>query len=244
MVAGRFDNNIGFIIQARVSSERLPKKVLLPLPFPGGKPLLQHIIDSLLRHTGNVVVATSNQPENDDIEALCNTLDVECFRGSEDDVLSRFVEIQKRHRFDVIFRLTADNPIIDINLLSSFLDKFMKSGDDYWYSKGLPLGMNFEVFKGDSLLRSAQLVESNMEKEHVTVVLRNHPEFSANTYQFDTSKSGFRVTVDEPADYGLLSLVFCYKQTSILEGLDLLKAVDRDFPFLFHINSDVVQKTV
>src|SRR5690606_20705900 len=83
---------IGYIIQARMKSERLPGKVLLPLPLPDGEPLLGHIVRNIHHLDGVVVVATSLNKENDDIEGFCLNNKVICYRGDEDHVLSRFLD--------------------------------------------------------------------------------------------------------------------------------------------------------
>lgn len=241
MVDGLPRDKIGFIIQARMSSERLPRKVLLPLPFLGQEVVLQHILSALRKRIGHIIVATSELSANDAIEELCNSEKVECFRGDENDVLSRFVHLQEKYQFDYVFRFTADNPIIDMDLMSQMFEEFRLSGKDYCYTDGLPIGMNFEAFKGDALLRSIKHVSNDSHKEHVTPILRLHQDFTKFSYSFNTEVEA-RVTLDEPSDYGMLSLLFTYGQKHKLKGLKLLESVARDHPWIFDINNQIEQK--
>ena len=127
MVDGRY-NDIGFIIQARLGSTRLPNKVLKPLPFDGEKPVLKVIIDEVLRISkfSNIIVATSKSTINDKLEGFCKSIGVEAYRGDEENVLSRFNTIIKNKSFKHVVRLTGDNPFIDSSLLKESLDYHLK----------------------------------------------------------------------------------------------------------------------
>src|SRR5690606_35423026 len=135
-------------------SQRLQGKVLMPLPFPDGKPILTHIVDVLEPLEGDIIVATSRNKENDKIETFCQTNGIGCLRGDEDNVLSRFLAIQEVYAFSHIVRLTADNPFIDSTVIQDVIDFHIAEDNDYTCSKGLPLGMNIEVFKGSAIADS------------------------------------------------------------------------------------------
>ena len=111
----------GVIIQARMGSARLPGKVLRQI---GSLPLLGHVVGrlALSKHDIHVVVATSLLPQDDAIAAYCADIKVNCFRGSELDVLDRYYQCAKCHGFDHIIRLTADNPFTDIEDLDRLIE--------------------------------------------------------------------------------------------------------------------------
>ena len=151
MGVGQFDSTIGMVIQARMASTRLPGKVLMPLPFSSDQSLLANIVSSLNLTGAKVVIATSENRENDPIAQFCIEHDIAYFRGSEEDVLSRFISIQEAESFESVFRFTADNPFIDLDKLRQFYQAFLDSSAQYAYSTGMPLGMNFEVMEGTVL---------------------------------------------------------------------------------------------
>src|SRR5688500_5242636 len=106
---------VGFIIQARMKSTRLPGKVLLPIPLHGGKPIIQWIVDNVKKSgfEKKIILATSTNEEKDPLVAYCKTNSIECFRGDEENVLSRFIQILELNAFDLVVRLTGDNPLLD-----------------------------------------------------------------------------------------------------------------------------------
>ena len=138
---------IGAIIQARYQSTRLPGKVMMPLPLPSGKPLLQHITDSALlsKVIDKVCIATSTLFKNDVIVDFANKQGIDVFRGNDKDVLSRFIALTRKHQFDIVVRLTGDNPLLDAQRLDEAIQYHLDEGNEYTKTQGLPLGMNFEI---------------------------------------------------------------------------------------------------
>lgn len=233
---------IGFIIQARMKSERLYGKVLKPIPFPDGDPLLSLILKKLNTIKGKVVVATSIESENDEIEAFCNQNNVECFRGSENNVLSRFIEIQKKFKFDYILRFTADNPIIDIDILNKFIKYHVSKNIQYSSTQGLPLGMNFEMFNGSTILQSEKYAESYSDKEHVTLAIKREPSFKKYCFKINTGLNHLRLTVDTPRDFLTLSTILSFGITNNLRGLRLINKLHLESPWIFDANKKDIQK--
>ena len=243
MVVGQLDDSVGFIIQARMESTRLPGKVLMPLPFISGKPILAHIINSLKPLGGKLIVATSKRKVNEPIQDFCTTNDITCFLGDEEDVLSRFISIQKENQFEYIFRFTADNPIVDLEKLMLFYNQFKSQGLEYAYSKGMPLGMNFELFKGQTLLTFEATAISNSDREHVTPAIRRSEDVKKAEIHLDDLEE-LRMTVDTPADFALLSMIFEYQKKSHLEGMKLVKTFFINYPWLKGLNSHIKQHKV
>lgn len=237
---------IGAIIQARYASIRLPGKVILPLPIVNGKPILEHITETLKRNTliDNIVIATSDNSENDVIRGLAQTLRVNCLSGSENDVLSRFLSIIKKNNINICVRLTGDNPLVDNNKLTEGIKYLINEDVDYVYTSGLPLGMNFEIFKAEALLKCGEYNLTDKDKEHVTLFLRESGKFKTRTLDFLTDKIilNLRCTIDYPNDYAFMNLLFSiidYSSNDLIS--EILKAYEK-YPWITEINSDNFQK--
>lgn len=239
MEGGLFDSSVGLIIQARMSSTRLPGKVLMPMPFASESTLLGVIVETLITTGGTVIVATSENKENDPIEHFCKINAIKCFRGSENDVFSRFHEIQLKESFSTIFRFTADNPFIDLKKLNEFYLRFVDSDLDYGYSKGMPLGMNFEAFKGSLLIELNKIELTLEEREHVTLAIHRRKTFNKTVIQLANS-ANLRMTVDTPIDYAQASLI----KLSLGERCSLKRVIELKNlnPWIFELNKGVIQK--
>ena len=239
-------NNNGCIIQARFNSDRLPGKVMMELPLGSGIPLLGRIIQALSKrmHRSQIVVASSVEPSNEQIEKYCNEHSVSCFRGDEKNVLSRFLTIQYEKQFDHVVRLTGDNPFLDMDILQQVLDSHLKTGADYTYSSGLPLGTNFEIVKGEALISLSEkndLTES--EKEHVTLYFRQHKGYLVNQVNINSYQpiSDLRLTVDYPSDFILASTIFSMLPDSAV-SLSEITGLVKKFPWLKEVNASNFQK--
>lgn len=248
MEDGLQNKKVGFIIQARMQSTRLPGKILMPLPLGNGKPLLSWIVDELKKAAFNnkIIVATSINKENDVLESFCDTNEIECYRGDEENVLSRFIEIAKKEHFDCIVRLTADNPILDLDILEKVINHHFKYNNDYTSTSTMPTGMNFEVVDAKTLISLENELTSKFDKEHVTLFIKNSGKFKLGVYTPTINKklSNLRLTVDYVSDYALLGAILS-QSTGNLEnktGIALIDYTFLNFPWLFEINNDNVQK--
>jgi len=187
-----------------MGSSRLPGKVLKHI---GDKPLLAHITARLshLRNKTSVVVATSDLDRDTPIYDWCMQSNLECFRGSEDDVLDRYFSCTIKFHFDVIVRLTADNPFVDIVELDRLIDLHIKSENDYTHSFGmLPIGLGAEVFSLSALRRSHLEGKEPHHREHVNEYIPEHPElFRIGVLEIPSSKRApeIRLTVDTYEDW-------------------------------------------
>lgn len=230
-----------------MQSTRLPGKILMPLPFGNGIPLLGRITETLkLSKTDHsIIVATSINPENDLVEIFCKEHEITCFRGSEDDVLSRFIAILKDGDYDIVVRLTADNPFVDVDVLDMALGKHCDSGADYTSTKGLPLGMNLEIISVSALLSLASKKLSNQDKEHVTLFLRTSGLYKLNSIESFAKESykSLRLTVDYPSDYLVASALFdIHLKTGIPVGLKLVEHCVGQYSWIFESNQNNFQK--
>ncbi len=200
------------IMQARMSSTRLPGKVLKDV---GGMPMLQYELERLSRCTtiDKIVVATSTTSDDDVIERLCRKINFSCVRGSLDDVLSRYIESAKKFPgYDIIVRVTGDCPLIDPTVVDKVVTFFEQGEFDYVSNveagkESYPDGMDVEVFSRHALLEAGEKATLKSEHEHVTPYIRNHPEFRRGGVQADTDTSAYRLTVDNPEDFEVVKFL-------------------------------------
>ncbi len=160
-----------------------------------------------------LVVATSINPEDDSIAALCRTLDVPCHRGSENDVLQRFLEVSQAYGADIVVRLTGDNPIVDGDLIDFVMEYFFAATPPIVYANniddsGFPYGLFVEAIDAGAL-REAAADTSPENREHVTHHIRTHPEnYASITIAAPGSFPDESLTIDTPEDYERVSGIF------------------------------------
>jgi spore coat polysaccharide biosynthesis protein SpsF len=239
-------NNVIFIIQARMESTRLPGKVLMPIPINSNKPLISWINDELLnsKYYYKTIIATSLNPTNDCIEKYAIVNEINCYRGEEDDVLSRFIAISKAENCEHIVRFTADNPIIDIGILDKFINFHISNNFDYSKSENLPIGMNFEIIKKNILLELEEKQLSFDDKEHVTLYIRKN-DYKNGVFKVEVKDymKDIRLTVDYPSDYLLVSWIL-ENQLIIkkLKGVELIDYLFSKNNWIFLSNVNNYQK--
>ncbi len=199
------------VVQARMSSTRLPGKVLLPL---GGEPMLVRLIERLRRaqRADAIVIATTTNNGDDVIADLCGQLGVACHRGSEHDVLARYADAARAVQATVVVRITSDCPLIDPALVDQVIARYQAGGADYvsnMLPPTWPYGMAVEVFSAKVLAEAHAEATEPAEREHVTPFLYAHPErFRLHNVASPTDLSSQRWTVDTPEDYALLQRLF------------------------------------
>jgi len=190
------------IIQARMGSTRLPGKVLKPICE---KPLLLYIIETLKLSPviDNIIIASSINKENDEIEAFAKKYKINCFRGSEENVLERFYQASQKYPDMYYFRATADNPILDIKNPELSLNYLIENNLDYAAIKGMPIGTILECFTKEALEKTYLTAASNEDKEHVTLFMKKNPSFKAKYLKAKTELNfpKMRLTVDNPEDF-------------------------------------------
>lgn len=199
------------ILQARMSSTRLPGKVLAPIL---GEPMLARQIERLqrCREFDRLIVATSIDASDDAIAGLCGRLAVECYRGSLDDVLDRFYQAASRYRPEHVVRLTADCPLADPALVDALIRFHCTGGYDYssnCHVPSLPDGLDAEVMRMAALETAWREARLPSEREHVTPFIRHHPErFRIGLWKHAVDLSHHRWTVDEAEDLDFVRAVY------------------------------------
>lgn len=234
------------IVQARMTSTRLPGKVLLPL---AGEPMLTRLVERLRRveRADAIVIATTTNATDDAIADLCSRLEVPCHRGSEHDVLSRYADASRLHGAHVVVRITADCPLIDPELIDQVIAVY-EAGDADYVSNMLPptwpYGMAVEVFSASALAQAHTEARQAAEREHVTPFLYGHPErYRLRNVASPVDLSHHRWTVDTPEDYQLVQRLFetLYPIMPRFTQADVLQLLDRH-PDWVAINQHIRQK--
>ena len=168
------------LVQARMGSTRLPEKVLRDIV---GKPMIELLLARLSQSSelDEIVVATSEDMQNDKLQLLVESLGYRCTRGSEKNVLNRFYESAKFMGADVIVRITGDCPLVDFILVDECIKGYKNSNVDYFSNTNpatYPDGLDIEVMSFESIKRANNEADSDFDREHVTPYIRNSESFS------------------------------------------------------------------
>lgn len=200
-------------IEARMTSSRLPGKVLKPL---AGKPALERVIERLKksRHIHQIVVATTVNDTDLPIVDLCRELGVSVFRGSENDVLSRVLDAAKSAEADLIVEITGDCPLIDPAIVDQCIELFQSGNFDYVSNvmeRTFPAGLATQVFPYSVLADVSSKTTDIEDREHVSLYIYTHPE----TYRLNNLAAPAELkhpeiilTLDTPEDYTVLSTIY------------------------------------
>lgn len=202
------------IVQARMTSTRLPGKVLMDV---AGRPMLARQLQRLRRCSAvdEIVLATTTNASDDPVVELARAQDVRWFRGSEHDVLSRFVGAARESGADVIARVTADCPLIDPEVTDRVIEELTERAGDCDYAsnavaRSYPRGLDVEAFFLDTLLRTDRLARSGPAREHVTLLIYTEraPLFLRHDVVDSENNADLRWTVDMPADLELVRRLY------------------------------------
>ena len=201
---------IGCIIQARIGSKRLPKKILKKLD---DKTVLDYVIEQTSNSTKieRIIVATTNLKEDNVIEEFCENKKIDYFRGSVDDVLDRHYQCAKKYSFDIIVRVTSDNPIVDPEIIDLAIKKYEENKFDMVTTcnkRSYPYGISVEVFSFAVLKESWKKSKLPSEREHVILYIQNKKN-NFRIFNLINSKdlTHINCTVDNEADFKLVQEV-------------------------------------
>ena len=232
------------VIQARMSSTRLPGKVLLPL---ARREVIAHVLDRVAAcgTINDFIVATSEHPSDDVLAQWCESHHVPVFRGSLEDVLDRYYKCAVQTRAEAVVRITADCPAIDPTIVDEIVREFKVGNYDLFYLGGeFPDGLDCAVFSFNALERAWREATLKSEREHVGPYVFKHPEwFRLGSLQKFTGLACHRWTLDEPRDLVFLQAVF--ERLERLDGKpflarDILDLLERE-PALLCINQGIVR---
>jgi spore coat polysaccharide biosynthesis protein SpsF len=232
------------IVQARMTSTRLPGKVLMDV---AGRPMLAQQLRRLKRCTqaDEIVVATTTNATDDPVVELAREESVRWFRGSEHDVLSRYVGAAREARADVVARITADCPLSDPLVIDRVFSELLERSTACDYAANMlertyPQGLDAEVFFVDTLLRADRLAVTAPAREHVTpTIYADRPElFLIHSVTDAQNNADLRWTVDYPADLELVRTLYdvLALETNPLTHTELVAWV-RQHPEIARINA-------
>ncbi len=236
------------IIQARVGSSRFPRKVFSEL---SGRPFIWHVVNRLKFSTkiDKIVLATTLNPLDDELEKWAVSEGIKCFRGSENNVLERFYFAAKESEADIIIRITADDPFKDPTIIDNVINLLIINKVDFAYNNNPPTypeGIDTEVFTFDALEKAYLNSVDSFEKEHVTQFFYRHPDcFQQINLSNNVNLSHLRWTVDTLQDYNYVNIIYenLYKVGKIFLMNDILNFLD-EYPEISKINSEVERSSM
>jgi spore coat polysaccharide biosynthesis protein SpsF len=207
---------IGVLVQARMSSRRLPGKVLAPL---AGRPMLELVLERLARaeRADTVVVTTSTEPDDDPVAAFCAARDTPVFRGALGDVAGRMWAAAQAHGLEALVRISGDSPFIDQALVDRAVELHARTGAEVVTNvhpvRTFPPGQSVELLEVGALRRALELMQDAGEREHVTgAVYRHAAAFRLASFAAPEDRSGLRLVVDAPEDAALAEAVLARMQ--------------------------------
>jgi spore coat polysaccharide biosynthesis protein SpsF len=208
--------NIVAVVQARMTSTRLPGKVMMPLC---GKPLLTRMVERVKRSVlcTQVVVATTDSASDDVIQELCLSENMACFRGHPEDLLDRHYKAALACKADLVLKIPSDCPLIDTGIIDKVITFYLDHKDAYDYVGNLhpasyPDGNDVELMTFDALERAWKQAARTLEREHTTPYIWENPKlFRIGEVLWENGKDfskSHRWTIDYPEDYAFIKKVY------------------------------------
>lgn len=235
-------------IEARMTSSRLPGKVLLPAD---GIPMLAHLVTRLksVPSLDAIVLATTVNPQDDVLADFAAAQGISCFRGSEEDVMARVIGAAASADADIVVEITGDCPIIDPQVIEQTVRLFLHNPCDYASNvevRSYPVGMDTQVFRLDTLKKSFAMTDAPLDREHVTRHIRQNPRLFRQLHLVaphgvDWPELG--LTLDERADYELLRKIIEYFAPDRLFGCgEVVRLLTEVHPEWVELNKAVRRK--
>ena len=231
---------IDCIIQARMGSTRLPGKVMMKVDKTNT--VLSYLISQLKnsKKIDKIIIATTDLQEDEIIVNHAKILKIDVFRGNSVDVLDRYYQCAKKFSSKIIVRITADNPLIDPNIVDDVINQFLKNLSDYITNanpRTYPYGTEVEIFSFQALEKASNNAKKPSEREHVTPYFHNNKnKFKISTVKYSEDISHLRWTVDRENDLKFVrKIVSRIKKRPILMT-DIIKLISQD-PAITSINN-------
>ena len=238
---------IGIITQARMTSTRLPGKILKEINH---KTLLQYHLNRLQQTGFDVVIATTTNNTDNPVCEFADAQKISFYRGSEQHVLSRYFEATEKFQFDIIVRVTSDCPLIDPHLIRNNVEKYIRFNNPNLYmsnaiERTFARGFDFEIFSFPSLKEAFENTNDESDIEHVTPYLWKNKSGKVDFYHVKQEKdnSHLRVTVDTVADFELIKQLIEKYHAEQLTSIEIENLLIKH-PELVEINANIVQKKI
>lgn len=243
--------NVVCIIQTRIGSTRLPGKVLKKIC---NKTVLEHDIDRLKRvkNIDKIVIATTILEKDNLIVEEADRLGIAYYRGSEEDVLSRYYYAAKENKADIVVRVTSDCPLIDSAITGQIIQYYLDNREKYDYvsntiDRTYPRGLDTEVFSFKALEKAFNEATSQRDREHVTPYIWDNPNlFKILQYRGEVDYSDLRWTLDTTEDFELINRIYTslYPQKCNEFAMKDIIELYEKYPELHNINNTIEQKKV
>jgi spore coat polysaccharide biosynthesis protein SpsF len=239
-------SNVVAIIQARMGSTRLPGKVLAEIQ---GHPMLWHVVERVRSaETLNlIVIATTTEPADDAIADFCRQHSLNCFRGSEKDVLDRYYQAAREYHADAVVRITSDCPLIDPQIIDKTVRLFLEQSPDYASNSlvwAFPRGLDVEVMSFTALEVAWREADLDYQRAHVTPYLYENPgRFKTLSLSAGDDYSMHRWTVDTHEDLEFVRAVCSRLEGRNFSYKDVLRLLERE-PAIAEINRSIPQKAL
>lgn len=239
---------VGAIIQARMGSTRLSGKVMKKIQ---GKTVLEHVIERVSQSEtiDEIIIATTIDKRDDIIVNEVLKLGVKLYRGSEEDVLSRYYYAANEYSVDVIIRITSDCPLVDPYIMDQLVRSYISNDYDIVTNAGsdpsqrtYPRGLDVEVFSLESLEEAFHQANKQYQREHVTPYIYEFNE-KILYYKDEINYSRYRWTIDTKEDFELITAIYdrLYKGKHDFYFKDIINLFSIE-PYLYNINAHIEQK--
>lgn len=213
--------------------------------------MLEHLVNRMraVPSLRGIVLATTTNRTDDVLEEFSVKMGISCYRGSENDVMSRVIGAAESEGADIVVEITGDCPIIDPKIVEQTISMFKSNEVDYvsnGHIRSFPDGMDTQVFRLDALKRSAAMTNDRLDREHVTLHIRNHPELFTHVYLVAPPELHWPelgLTLDEPKDYELIKKIIEYFEPNqpLFTCLDVIQLL-KQRPDWTSINQSVIRK--
>ena len=243
----KMSEKILIIVQARATSSRLPNKILLSIL---GETLLSRMIERLMqvKHSVQIVIATSENEEDNVIKTEAEFIGIPCFRGSLDNLLDRHYQTALKYEADIVLKIPSDCPLIDPRIVDKGLDYFIKNREQFDYVSNLhpatyPDGNDVEIMTMECLSKAWHEAKRPLELEHTTPYIWENPDkFSIGNFAWEKGldySMSHRFTIDYRKDYFFIKKVFeeLYFANPQFSLEDILNLLDRK-PEIYKINAE------
>ncbi|PPR48025.1 MAG: 3-deoxy-manno-octulosonate cytidylyltransferase [Alphaproteobacteria bacterium MarineAlpha5_Bin9] len=223
------------LVAVRLKSNRLNKKALIDL---GNKPLLIQLSDRVKKSklATDLVLCTSTSHEDDQIEKLANENKIKIFRGSENDVMSRFIKVGKELGAKNIVRVTGDNPLTDPEVIDYLINIHNKNKNEYTYCDNIPIGTRSEIIDTNMLSKCYELIQDRNSSEYMTWMLNRPDYFKTEIIKHPNNKISrpeLSFTIDYPEDHLCVNEIYKHFQSNLPSLEKIIEWVDLN-PNLIH----------
>jgi len=234
------------VLQARMGSSRLPNKVLRKIK---GKTLLELYINRVnqSRMIDKIVIATTTKSADNVIEEAASKLGLECFRGSENDLLDRYYQCAKQYCADIVVRLTPDDPFVDYQVIERAIRIFKDNQVDLvtnHFDPTYPEGLDIEIYSIDALEKSWKEAKLSSEREHVFPYIQNNQDqFKIINFKQEKDYSQLRWTIDYECDYEMTKIIYdyLYDKKPVFLQEDILQLLEKH-PEISNMNAHIKRK--